>query len=325
MNIFERRIEFKPYEYPEVIKYKEAIQHSYWLHSEWSFVSDVQDFNTKLTDVERNAIKNALLAISQIEVSVKKFWVKLGDRFPKSEFDQVGIVFGESEVRHSSAYSHLLEILNLNEDFKKLLEIPAIKGRIDYLTKYLSKGNSEASNKEYSVTLALFSIFVENISLFSQFAIIKSFNKYKNVLKDIDNVVQATLKEELVHSLFGVQLIKYIKKENPQWFNYEFYEILNKACMKSYKAEEQIIDWIFEMGELDFLSKETLKEYTKKRFNESMIMLDAKPLFEINEELVSELKWFEDEIYAEVNTDFFNKKPVTYTKFNKVFSSETLF
>src|SRR4051812_29389852 len=115
MGIFDKRLAFKPFEYPEILKYKDAINHSYWLVSEWNFVSDIQDFRVCLSDKERNAIKNALLAISQIEVSVKKFWGKLGDRFPKSEFDQVGITFGESEVRHADAYSHLLQVLDLND------------------------------------------------------------------------------------------------------------------------------------------------------------------------------------------------------------------
>src|SRR5688572_23910833 len=107
MSIFDKRVVFKPYEYPDVLKYKDAINHSYWLVSEWNFMSDSQDFNVRLNDSQKNAVKNTLLAISQIEVAVKKFWVKLGDHFPKSEFEQVGITFGECEIRHADAYSHL--------------------------------------------------------------------------------------------------------------------------------------------------------------------------------------------------------------------------
>ena len=50
-------------------------------------------------------------------------------------------------------------------------------------------------------------MYVEYVSLFSQFLIVKSFNKHMNVLKDIDNVVQATQKEEVIHALFGVFLV----------------------------------------------------------------------------------------------------------------------
>ena len=320
MGIFERRVAFKPFEYPEVTEYKKAINHSYWLVEEWNFISDIHDFNTKLNPQEKNIIKNTLLAISQIEVSVKRFWTKLGDRFPKSEIEQVGVTFGESEVRHADAYSHLLEVLNLNDDFTQLLQNPIIQGRVDYLTKYL-KGASDNSNENYTLILTLFSIFIENVSLFSQFAIIKSFNKYKN----IDNVVQATQKEELVHALFGVYLINQIKKENPDWFNDDFYDKVVRACKKAYESECAIIDWIFEEGELDFLPKDVLKEFIKQRLNDSLELIGINPIFELDQNLLARLKWFNEEIYAEINIDFFHKKSTAYSKSMQAIKAEDLF
>lgn len=324
MSIFEKRVAFKPFEYPEILQYKDAIRHSYWIHTEWNFISDVQDFNSNLTDVEKNAIRNTLLAIAQIEVSVKKFWSKLGDQFPKSEFDQVGMTFAESEVRHADAYSHLLEVLSLNDDFNGLLDNPVIQGRIDYLSKYLK--NASSDNKQlYTLTLALFSLFTENVSLFSQFAIIKAFNKKKNMLKDIDNVVQATQKEEVVHALLGIYIINQVKKEYPEWFDDEFYKKIERASKKAYEAEVKIIDWIFEQGELDFIKKETLYEFIKYRFNESVEMIGCQKIFEIDESKIKDLDWFIEEIYAQTHADFFYKKPTTYSKKTKSITSNDLF
>ena len=117
-SIFERRINLKPYEYPELYEYVPAIRHSYWIHSEFNFTSDIQDFKTRLSDIERCAIKNTLLAISQIEVAVKSFWGDIYHKIPKPEVGSVGATFAESEVRHADAYSHLLEILGLNKEFE---------------------------------------------------------------------------------------------------------------------------------------------------------------------------------------------------------------
>lgn len=324
MSIFDKRVAFKPFEYPEITEYKNAINHSFWLVSEWNFVSDVNDFNVKLNKIDKHALKNAMLAISQIEISVKKFWTKLGDRFPKAEFEQVGVTFGESEVRHADAYSHLLEILGLNDEFTQLLENPVIQGRVDYLTKYL-KGASDNSNENYTLTLTLFSIFIENVSLFSQFLIIKSFNKYLNCLKDIDNVVQATQQEEQLHALLGVFIINQVKKEFPEWFDEHFYEKLYRACKKAYEAEINIINWIFEDGELSFLPKNVIIEFVKNRFNLSLKMIGGKEVFEVNKNLLKQVEWFDDEIHGEVNTDFFHKKPTTYSKKTQSITSEDLF
>lgn len=323
MGLFDKRIEFKPYEYPDILQYKDAIRHSYWVHTEWNFISDIQEFHL-LGEVEQTSIKNAMLAIAQIEVAVKKFWSKLGDIFPKSEFDQVGITFGESEVRHSDAYSHLLEVLGLNDEFKKLLEVPEIKGRIDYLEKYLSYTKSK-DPKLYTLSLALFALFIENVSLFSQFVVIKSFNKHKNILKDIDNVVQATQKEETVHALLGIHIINLIKKEYPEWFDKEFFDTLTSACYKSYEAESRIVDWIFQKGELDFLTSKSLKEFIKFRFNESIKMIGGKEIFEVDVNELEKLEWFIEELYAQTHTDFFYKKPTNYTKKVKSITANDLF
>ena len=107
-DIFEKRINLKPYEYPHLYEYVPAIRHSYWIHSEFNFTSDIQDFKSRLSDSERSAIKNTMLAISQIEVAVKSFWGDLYHRIPKPEIGSVGSTFAESEVRHADAYSHLL-------------------------------------------------------------------------------------------------------------------------------------------------------------------------------------------------------------------------
>jgi len=73
-NIFKSRMSLKPYEYPELYSYVDAVRHSYWIHTEFNFTGDIQDFNVSVDDVERNAIQNTMLAIAQIEVSVKTFW-----------------------------------------------------------------------------------------------------------------------------------------------------------------------------------------------------------------------------------------------------------
>lgn len=324
MGIFDRRINFKPFEYPEVVKFGEAIQHAYWLHSEWNFISDISEFHSYLSEKEKKVIKRTMLAISQIEVAVKKFWTKIGDVFPKPEIDQVGAIFGESEVRHSNAYSFLLEKLGLNREFETLLEVPEIKGRVEYLTKYLQYANQNDKSK-FSISLALFSLFVENVSLFSQFAIIKSFNKYKNLLKDIDNVVQATMVEEQVHANFGIWLLNKTREEYPEYFNEDFYNKVNLACIKAYEAENKIINWILEDGDLDFLSKTTLSEFLKNRFNQSLIAIGGIKLFDVDYKELEKLQWLNEELIGKVHTDFFHKKSTNYSKKLKSVTADDLF
>jgi ribonucleoside-diphosphate reductase beta chain len=322
-NIFRKRLNLKPYEYPQLAEYVNAIRHSYWIHTEFNYTSDIQDFKTSLSDVERNAIKNTMLAISQIEVAVKTFWGDIYKKMPKPEVGSVGVTFAESEVRHHDAYSHLLEILGLNEEFAKLEENPVMKGRIRYLESALSQTNG--TNREFSESVALFSLFIEHVSLFSQFLIIMAFNKHKNLLKGISNVVEATSKEEQIHGDFGIDLIKVIKEENPRWFNAEHEERVVKACKKAFKHENRLIDWIFEKGELDFLPKDVIKEFVKNRFNKSLESIGIEKIFDIDETLLSQTDWFDDEMSTTKHGDFFVKRSINYSKRTKSITEDDLF
>lgn len=323
-NVFERRIALKPYEYPQLNQYVDAIRHSYWIHTEFNFIADVQDFKINLDEVERSAIKNAMLAISQIEVAVKSFWGDISKKMPKAEIGAVGATFAESEVRHHDAYSHLLEILGLNNEFKNLKKNPVIMRRVQYLDNALRNAKS-SDNKDYAESIMLFSLFIEHVSLFSQFLIIMAFNKHKNMLKGISNVVEATSKEEQIHGNFGIDIINIIKSENPTWFTKEHDDLVRQVCIEAYETEAEIIDWIFTAGELDFLPAAVVKEFVKDRFNKSLKSIGIVPVFETDEGLLQQSEWFDDEIVGTKHGDFFDKRSVNYNKRSKSITSDDLF
>lgn len=323
-DIFKKRITLKPYEYPELLEYVDAIRHSYWIHTEFNFTSDVQDFKINVSEAERNALKNTMLAIAQIEVSVKTFRGDIYKKLPKPEIWSVGYTFAESEVRHHDAYSHLLEILGLNSDFEQIKKIPCIIERVNYLEKSIKIATGE-ENKDYAMSILLFSLFIEHVSLFSQFLIIMAFNKYRNLFKGISNAVEATSKEEQIHGLFGIDIINIIKSEHPERFDEKYYEKIRKHCKEAFEAESAIVDWIFEQGELDFLPKNIIKEFIKNRLNNSLKSIGLEPLFEIDQNLVQQTDRFDDEVIATKHVDFFNKRSINYNKRSQSITSDDLF
>jgi ribonucleoside-diphosphate reductase beta chain len=323
-DIFKKRVNLKPYEYPELLEYVDAIRHSYWIHTEFGFTGDIQDFKVNITESERSVITKAMLAIAQIEVSVKTFWGDIYKKMPKPEIGSVGATFSESEVRHQDAYSHLLEILGMNEEFNAVKDEPVIMDRIEYLEKAVRNARSD-SNKEYTQSILLFSLFIEHVSLFSQFLIIMAFNKHKNVFKGISNVVEATSKEEQIHGLFGIDLINIIKKENPEWFDERHNDFIVQSCKDAFESESRLIDWFFEDGELDFLPKSVVNEFIKNRFNNSLQSIGIAKVFEIDDKLLEESEWFDDEVIATKHVDFFDKRSINYNKRQSSVTAEDLF
>jgi len=323
-NIFRERKSLKPYEYGDFLDYKDAIRNSYWVHTEFNFSGDVQDFKANTSPAEQSVIRKTMLAISQIEVSVKTFWSEIYEEMPKAEVGSVGMTFAESEVRHMDAYSHLLDILGIAEDFEEVTEVPAIKQRIEYLDEYLEGAKSD-DREEYVKSIMLFSTFVEHVSLFSQFLIMTSFDKYEKKFKGISNAVEATSKEEQIHGLFGVELVNTIREENPDMFDEEFDEEVQEACRRAFEAEQDILDWIFSEGELDFLPRENIDEFLKDRFNQSLENVDVDPIFNPDEDMLEETRWFDEDIMMTKDNDFFSKRSTTYNKNTKSVTAGDMF
>lgn len=324
MSIFDKRVNYKPFEYPEVLQFTDAINKSFWVHSEVDFTADTQDFHSHLSFAERTAIKHSLLAIAQIEVAVKSFWGNIYLHFPKPEFNGLGSTFAECEFRHSEAYSRLLEVLGYNNEFKALMDIPVIKYRVEYLSNVLQDSKSD-DRKKYVVSLILFTILIENVSLFSQFAIILSFTRFKGYMKNVSNIIAWTSIDEQIHANAGIYIINKIKEEFPDFFDDATMTLIRDAVKESIEVESNILDWIFVEGELEIIKKKDLLNFMKFRVDESMNKIGFQPLFGITHEQYKPMSWFEEEVFSNSLDDFFAKRPVDYTKHDKSITANDLF
>ena len=324
-SLLRKRTSVLPEEYPEFLPFLDAINNTMWFVNKWDFSSDKNDFDNKMTFEEKEISVKSLLGIAQVEIKVKRFWVNLFEMFPKPEIDAIGISFGESEVRHQRGYKKPIQVFNLEERFKKLENVECIKNRVLYLEKYLNKTKESNNIKDYLVILALFTLAIENSSLFGLFSIIKIINKEKGYLKDTDNVIMDTTKEENIHALFGIYLINLLKEENPEIFPENFEKLIRDCMLKSYKAESDIIDWVFEEGELSYLKKEEVKTYIKYRINYSLELLGMEKLYDLDEKQLEKFDFFELEQSSTIHVDFFHKTSPNYNKFSRAANSDDLF
>ena len=325
MSIFTERKNYKPFEYNHITDpLINAMWAGHWTHNEFNFLNDVQDYKTKLTKQEQQVIKRAILLTSQVEVAVKSYWSNIGKLLPKPEIADMGAVFGGVEVIHSKAYAEILTKLGLEAEFTELLKEKIVKGRVDYLSKYVNKIYKN-DHKNICYSLVLFTLFTEYTALFSQFYILLGFNRFNNVLKDVANVVQYTSKEENLHAEGGIALLLEIKKENPELFDLEFENKIKEEVLEAYKAESELIDWIIGDYSNSFLSKDILKTYVKRRLNECLEKMDLPVVFTLDEELSKKTVWMDEEVYASALTDFFHKRPIEYVKKMKTFNESDLF
>lgn len=324
-SIFEKRLSYKPFDYSEITDpLINAMWASHWTHNEFNFKSDVQDYHTSLSEEERGVIKRAILLISQVEVSVKSYWSNIGKHLPKPEIADMGAVFGGVEVIHSRAYSEVLTKLGLEDEFTTLLDNEPVMNRVNYLNKYVDRVY-EDDRKQFLYSLILFTLFTENVSLFSQFYTVLGFNRFKAVLKDTANVVQYTSKEENLHAEGGMALVNQIRAEHPELFDEELMSRIKEEAGVALEAETRLIKWILQGFENEFLSEDILNNYLKSRVNDSLSRIGFDFSFPVDESLVSITQWMDEEVYASALSDFFHKKPIDYAKSTKSFTAEDLF
>lgn len=322
--IFDEQISRKPDHYSWTQDFIEAMHNGFWTHREFTFSSDVQDFRVNLTEQQKQIIIRALSTIGQLEISVKKFWAKLGDNLPHPSLNDLGYTMAHVEVIHGDAYERLLEVLGIDDNFEKILELDIIKGRVNYLRKHLHKFHND-NKKQFIYSLILFTLFVENIALFSQFYTISYFGRFLNLLKDTNKQVEYTSREENLHAMIGIKIINTIKQEYPELFDKELEEKIIYESQEAVKYECEIIDWIVNGYKEANLDSQILKEFIKNRLNESLQEIGYDTIFDIDNELLKKTSWFDEQILGNNMTDFFHSRPVEYSKKALSFDIEALF
>ena len=314
MGLFDERIPYKPFEYPEYYTegwLKQA--QAFWLHTEIPMSGDVKDWNEKLNESEKNLVGNILLGFAQTECAVSDYWTqKVVGWFPKHEIQQMAMMFGSQETIHAVAYSYLNETLGL-ENFEAFLHEPATADRFDNLVAY--DGNESIG---IGKSLAIFSAFAEGVSLYSAFAVLYSF-QLRNLLKGVGQQMKWSVRDESLHSKMGCRLFNHMCEEDPTLLK-ECEADVYLAAKTMISLEEKYIDKMFEMGDLENLTSNDLKQFIRKRTNEKLIELgytDKRKLFKYDNKGAANLDWFYHLTGGHTHTDFFAIRPTDYSKANE--------
>jgi len=306
--ITEKRLFYKPFEYGQAHEFLKAQQRVHWLPEEVTLASDVNDFKLRLNESEQNLIGQILKSFAQTETHVEDYWSsRVAKWFPKPEIQSMSVTFGSFESIHAEAYSLLNESLGL-DDFAAFMEDEEARNKIERLQEV----NSETM-EEIAQSLAIFSAFTEGVNLFSSFAVLMSF-QMRNLMKGMGQIVAWSVRDESLHSKAGCWLFKQLLEEQPELNTISLHEKVKEACNISVDLEFAFIDRVFEMGNLENLTKEQLKNFILARANEKMVELGYKPIYDVNEALLEEMAWFGQITSGVEHQDFFAQRPSVYSK-----------
>lgn len=313
-SIFESEPYLNP-KYNHLDKYVNIMYKGFWTPAKYEKLIKEQDaphYFNEMGGLDQEAIKRCILAIATVEDKVKSFWCTLSQDLPQTVIGDVGGLFGQSEVTHRRSYHSLLE--NLKIDLDEINQHEELSGRIKYLTKHVQTDPKIIGKKRILKKLVLFTALVERASLFTQFYILMSYARNNKGLKTISSLQKSTAQEEIVHYSFGIDVINIIKEEQPQLWSDYLVELVEKNLKVAYETELKLIDWFFEKGVPDHLTKEEVVNFLDYNFSVISKDLGLQLEFEYDKVMYQEKNhWMTEKITAPTEVDFFDNNAGGYS------------
>lgn len=308
-NLTDERTYFKPFNYPWC--YDQWLKHeqSHWLHTEVPMAEDVKDWQKKLTKEEKQFLTHIFRFFTQGDIDVAGGYVKnYLPYFPQPEVRMMLMGFAAREALHIAAYSHLIETLGLPDAmYNQFLEYEAMKQKHDYVLDLAGQNSTKENTAKH---IAVFSAFTEGMQLFSSFIMLLNFPRHGK-MKGMGQIITWSIVDETIHAESMMKLFKTYIKENPEIWNDSLKSEIYTIAERMVKLEDKFIDLAFEMGAMQELTSDDVKQYIRYIADRRLIGLGMKGIFKIKK---NPLSWVETMVNAPTHTSFFENRSTDYAR-----------
>jgi ribonucleoside-diphosphate reductase beta chain len=305
----DERSYFKPFQYPWAYDAWLKHEQSHWLHTEVPMLDDVKDWKKNLTDEEKKFLTHIFRFFTQGDIDVAGGYVKnYLPNFPQPEVRMMLLGFAAREALHVAAYSHLIETLGLPETtYNEFLEYQQMRDKHEYLLD-ISNGAKDATS--IATDVAVFSAFTEGMQLFSSFIMLLNFARHGK-MKGMGQIITWSIVDETQHTEGMIKLFRTYIEENREIWNDDLKSRIYTIAEKMVQLEDKFIDLAFELGPMQNLTKEDVKEYIRYITDRRLISLGMKGIFKRKK---NPLPWVEEMINAPTHTNFFENRVTDYSK-----------
>ncbi|MEC6996987.1 MAG: ribonucleotide-diphosphate reductase subunit beta, partial [Pseudomonadota bacterium] len=226
--------------------------------------------------------------------------------FKPTEVCMMLAAFSNMETIHIAAYSHLLDTIGMPEvEYSAFLEIKEMRDKYDYMQKFNTKTKINIAK-----TLAIFGGFTEGLQLFATFAILLNFPRF-NKMKGMGQIVTWSARDESLHTESIIKLYNTFVSENPDINKEELERDLYIACNTMIDHEDAFIDRAFELGTVEGLRPEEVKQYMRYMADIRLNQLKLQPIYKIS---TNPLPWMDEMLNAVEHTNFFENRATEYSK-----------
>jgi ribonucleoside-diphosphate reductase beta chain len=298
---------YKPFHYPWAYDAWLTQQRVHWLPEEVPMAEDVRDWKQKLTPQERNLLTQIFRFFTQADVEVNNCYMKhYSQVFKPTEIQMMLAAFSNIETVHIAAYSHLLDTLGMPEvEYSAFMQYKEMKDKFDYM-----QGFNVESKENIAMTMAVFGGFTEGLQLFASFAMLMNFPRF-NKMKGMGQIVTWSVRDETLHTLSVIRLFKAFVEENPEIWTEKLRTDITEACKTIVKHEDAFIDLAFELGEVEGLSPQEVKDYIRYIGDRRLTQLGLTPVFGVEK---NPLPWMDAMLNGAEHTNFFENRATEYSK-----------
>jgi ribonucleoside-diphosphate reductase beta chain len=214
--------------------------------------------------------------------------------------------FAAMETVHVAAYSHLLDTIGMPEsEYSAFMKYKEMKDKYDYM-----QGFNVNSKEDIAKTVAVFSAFTEGLQLFASFAILLNFPRH-NKMKGMGQIVTWSVRDETLHCNSMIRIFKEFIKENPEIWTPKLKKELYEACRIIVDHEDAFIDLAFEMGPMEGLTAQEVKDYIRFIANRRLNQLGLEPIYDVQK---NPLTWLDTMLNAVEHMNFFEGRATEYSK-----------
>jgi len=214
--------------------------------------------------------------------------------------------FAAMETVHVAAYSHLLDTIGMPEsEYSAFMKYKEMKDKYDYM-----QGFNVNSKEDIAKTVAVFSAFTEGLQLFASFAILLNFPRH-NKMKGMGQIVTWSVRDETLHCNSMIRIFKEFIKENPEIWTPKLKKELYEACRIIVEHEDAFIDLAFEMGPMEGLTAQEVKDYIRFIANRRLDQLGLEPIYDVQK---NPLTWLDTMLNAVEHMNFFEGRATEYSK-----------
>ena len=316
LPLFTRNPMFGKILYPGAKDVMETQQDVHWTAKEIKVEKDVQDYRVKMNASELSLVTHTLQIFVEIEQTVGDIWDEIGTWFPHSEIQGCCSAIASMEKSvHAFFYQKMSDELNIDPE-----ETLAIQQNVLVFKEKLSMIRDILKNARKNKLLTLGSLaYIEQVLLFSNFAMLKSFqangnNLIVNTISGVDYVVN----DEVLHGEFSTYLFHTLKHEmledNPSTSFSELNTQLKEVEAVIIGHEDGVIDHSFSSDEvvINGIDNSQLKQFIRHRANFVAESLNIDKTYVIENDKIS--KWFYKGANAAKMHDFFVKGSNSYSR-----------